>query len=100
MDHHNDCTIVDPSIRLQDLKQWKMNSQESIPFYLHMGDSGGLVFNDKPDSVRQLIKIYNKQQLFFNIKLVEFLNTEGISACSVSAPVEDVLGYRAEFSNN
>ena len=65
-----------------------------------MGDSGGLVFNDNPDIVRQLIKIYNKQKLFFNIKLVSFLNTEGIAARIVSTPVDDVLGYRAELSNN
>ena len=59
MDQHSDCTIVDSSIRLQDFKQWRINSKESIPFYLSMGDSGGLVFNDNPDIVRQLIKIYN-----------------------------------------
>jgi hypothetical protein len=100
MNQHSDCTIVDPSIRLQDLKQWRINSKESIPFYLSMGDSGGLVFNDNPDIVRQLIKIYNKQKLFFNIKLVSFLNTEGIAARIVSTPVDDVLGYRAELSNN
>jgi len=43
MDQHSDCTIVDSSIRLQDFKQWRINSKESIPFYLSMGDSGGLV---------------------------------------------------------
>ena len=100
MDKYSDCAIVDPIIRLQDLKQWKRNCEESIPFCLHMGDSGGLVFDDKPDILRQLIKIYNKQKLFFNIKLVSFLNTEGIAARSVSAPAEDVLGYRAELSDN
>lgn len=42
MDKDSDCTIVDRSIRLGDLKQWKMNYREPIPFYLHMGYSGGI----------------------------------------------------------
>ncbi len=29
----SDCTIVTCSIRLQDLKQWKMNGKETIRFY-------------------------------------------------------------------
>jgi hypothetical protein len=96
----SDCSIVDRSIRLQDLKQWKMTGKEPIPFYLQMGDSGGLVFNDKPEIVRQLIRIYNTQKMFFSIKLEFFLNAEGIAARRVSSPVDDVLGYHAELSNN
>lgn len=95
-----DCTVVDRSVRLQDLKQWKMRDKEPMPFYLHTEDSGGVVFNGKPEIVRQLLKIYNTKQLFFHLKLVSFLNSEGIAARSVSAPVDDVLGYRAELSNN
>jgi hypothetical protein len=100
MNKNTDCTAVDSSIRLQDLKQWKMNDEESKSFYLHMGDSGGLVFNDKPEIVRQLIRIYNKQMLFFNIKLVSFLNAEGVAVRSVSASADDVIGYPFELSNN
>ena len=48
---------MDRNIRLQDLKKWKMKGKESMPFYLHMEDSGGLVFDDKPEIVRQLIRI-------------------------------------------
>ena len=100
MGKDRDCTIVDSSIRLQDLKQWKLNGKEPIPFYLDMGDSGGLVFNDKPEMVRQLIRLYNRQKMFFFIKLEFFLNAEGIAARRVSAPVDYVLGYHAELSNN
>lgn len=95
-----DCTVVDRSIRLQDLKQWKMNDKEPMPYYLHAGDSGCVVFNGKPEIVRQLLKIYDTQKLFFQIKLVSFLNSEGIAARRVSAPANDVLGYHAELSNN
>ena len=92
--------MVDSSIRLRDLKQWKMEYKGPIPFYLHMGDSGGLVFYDNPEIVRQLIRTYNRQKLFFNVKLVSFLNAEGIAVRRVSAQVEDVLGYHTELSNN
>ena len=100
MGKDSDCTTVERSIRLQDLKKWKMNGEAAVPFYLHMGDSGGLVFNDKPEIVRQLIRIYNTQKIFFDMKLISFLNAEGISACKVSARVDDVLGYHVELSNN
>ncbi|HTZ16959.1 MAG TPA: hypothetical protein VMB78_00835 [Dissulfurispiraceae bacterium] len=95
-----DCTIVDRSIRLEDLKHWKRNDTEPIPFYLQMGDSGGLVFNDNPEIVRRLIRTYNSQKMFYCVNLVTFLNAEGIAASRVSAPVDDVLGYHAEFSCN
>jgi hypothetical protein len=95
-----DCTEVNRSIRLRELKRWKINYKEPMPFYLQTGDSGGVVFNGKPEIVRQLMRMYNKQKLFFQIELVSFLNSEGIMACSVSAPVDDVLGYHAELSNN
>ena len=65
-----------------------------------MGDSGGLVFNDKPEIVRQLIRIYNTQRIFLDMKLLSFLNAEGIAASRVSVLVDDVLGYHAEISNN
>jgi hypothetical protein len=100
MGNDSDCTTVDSSIRLQDLKQWKINGKEAVPFYLDMGDHGGLVFNDKPEIVRQLIREYNTQRIFFYLSLVTFLNAEGIAARRVSAPVDDVLGYHAEISNN
>lgn len=95
-----DCTIVDSSINLEDLRQWKMNENESVPFYLHMGDSGGLMFNDNPETVRELVRVYNAQKLFFDIKLVSFLHAEGITASKVSAPLVEVLGYQAELCNN
>jgi hypothetical protein len=97
---NGDSTLVDHSIRLRELKRWKINDKQPMPFYLHTGDSGGVVFNGKPEIVRQLMRIYNTQKLFFHIELVSFLNSEGIVACSVSAPVDDVLGYHAELSNN
>ena len=100
MGNDSDCKIVNRSIRFQSLKHWKMNSKEPIPFYLLMGDSGGLVFNDNPEIVRQLIKIYNTQRMFFSIKLEFFLNAEGIAARRVSSLVDDVLGYHADLSNN
>ncbi len=100
MNKNRDCTIVDGNIRFQDLKLWRITSKEPIPFYLHTGDGGCLVFNSKPEIVRQLMRIYNTQKLFFYIKLVSFLNAEGITARAVSAPVEDILGYHAELSNN
>jgi|APFre7841882630_1041343.scaffolds.fasta_scaffold96894_1 hypothetical protein len=100
MDNDSDCTIVDRSVRLQDLKHWKMNAKEAIPFYLHMGDSSGLVFSGKPEIVRNLLRIYNTQKLFFSVKLVSFLNAEGIAAHRVSASAEDMLGYHTELSNN
>jgi hypothetical protein len=100
MDKDSDCTMVDCSVRLQDLKHWKMNAHEAIPFYLHMGDSGGLVFDGKPDIVRNLVRIYNTQRLFFSVKLVSFLNAEGITAHKVAASADDMLGYHAELSNN
>lgn len=100
MVNDRDCTAVDSSIRLQDLKQWKISDKEPMPYYLHAGDSGGVVFNGKPEIVRQLLKIYNTQKLFFQIKLVSFLNSEGIAARRVSAPVGDVLGYSVDPSNN
>jgi hypothetical protein len=100
MDRDGDCTTVDHSVRLQDLKHWKMNTKEAIPFYLHTGDSSGLVFNGKPEIVRNLIRIYNTQKLFFSLKLVSFLNAEGIAARRVSASADDMLGYHAELSNN
>ena len=95
-----DCTTVERGIRLQDLMHWKTNGKESLPFYLHMGDSGGLVFNGKPDIVRHLIRIYNTQSIFFDVTLLYFLNEEGIAAHRVSAPLDDVLGYHVELSNN
>ncbi len=97
---NRDCTVVDRSIRLEVLKHWKIDGKESVPFYLHTGDRGGLVFNDKPEIVRQLIKTYNTHKFFFDIKLVTFLNAEGIAASRVSLPLDDVLGYHVEFSNN
>jgi len=100
MDKDSDCTIVDRSVRLQDLKRWKMNAKEAIPFYLHIGDSGGLVFNDEPETVQNLMRIYNTQKLFFSIEFVSFLNAEGIQARRVSASADDMLGYHAEFTNN
>lgn len=100
MGKDGDCKIVDRSIRLQSLKHWKMNSKEPIPFYLLMEDSGGLLFNDNPEIVRQLIRIYNTQKMFFSIKLEFFLNAEGIAARRVSSLVDDVLGYHADLSNN
>jgi hypothetical protein len=65
MDKGSDYTIVTCSIRLQDLKHWEMNGKETIPFYLHAGDSGGLVLNDKPEIACQLIRIYNTQKISF-----------------------------------
>jgi hypothetical protein len=100
MDQDSDCTIVDRSIRLQDLKKWMMTGKESMPFYLNTGDSDGLVFCGKPEIVRNLMRIYNTQKLFFSIKLVSFLNAEGVAAHRVSASADDMLGYHAELSNN
>jgi len=100
MDKYCDCTIVDRSVRLRNLKHWKMNCKGPVPFYLLMEDGSGIVFDDKPDIVRQLMRVYNSQKLFFNVELITFLKAEGIDARRVSALVEDVLGYRAELSNN
>jgi len=100
MDKYSDCTIVDCSIRLRGLKHWKANDKGPVPFYLRMEDGGGLVFDDKPEIVLQLLRTYNSQKLFFNVELISFLKSEGIDARKVSARVEDVLGYHAELSNN
>jgi hypothetical protein len=100
MSTDTDCTIVDHSIRLEDLKQWKMKGKEPLPFYVQVGDSGGLVFNENPEIVRELIRTYNTQRIFYCMNLVSFLNSEGIAASVVSAPVDDVLGYHAELTCN
>lgn len=95
-----DCTAVDRSVRLQDLTQWKANGEKCMPFYLHAGDCGGVLFNGEPETVRRLLRTYNAQKLFFNVELVSFLNSEGIDARRASAHVDDILGYRAELSGN
>lgn len=97
---NRDCTEVNRGIRLRELKRWKVNDKEPMPFYLQTGDSSGVVFNGKPEIVRQLMRMYNEQKLFFQIEFVSFLNSEGIVACRVSTPVDDMLGYHAELSNN
>jgi len=97
---NGDCTIVSCSLRLRELKRWKINDKEPMPFYLQTGVSDGVVFNGKTEIVRQLMRTYNEQKLFFQIELVSFLNSEGIVACSSSAPGDYVLGYHAELSNN
>ncbi len=100
MRKNKDCTVVDSSVRLKEFRKWKATGKDSTPFYLHTENSGGVVFNGKPEIVRQLLKIYNTQQLFLDIKLISFLNSEGISARRVAEPIRDVLGYNAEVSNN
>ena len=100
MGKNGDCSVVDRSIRLRDLKRRKINDKEPMPFYLHAGDCSGVVFNGKPEIVRKLMRINNKQKLFFHIELLSFLNSEGIVARRGSAPVDDVPGYHANLSNN
>ena len=49
---NGDCTIADCSMRLPDLKRWKLIDKEPMPFYLYTGESGGVVFDGKPENVR------------------------------------------------
>jgi hypothetical protein len=71
-----------------------------VPFYINTEDNGGVVFNGKPEIVRDLMRIYKTQKLFFCIELISFLNAEGIVARKVSASADDMLGYHAELTNN
>jgi hypothetical protein len=95
-----DCSIVDSSVRLEDFRKWKANNNELLPFYLRTGDTEGIMFEGRPEAVRQLMRTYSSQKLFFLMTLVSFFNSEGIEACGVSRPTEEVLGYRAEISHN
>ncbi|HMK55295.1 MAG TPA: hypothetical protein VK448_01505 [Dissulfurispiraceae bacterium] len=95
-----DCNAVDSSVRLGDLRQWKPACAGPLQFYLDAGDNGGVIFSGNPELVRKLLRIYNAQKLFLDIKFVCFLNSEGIAARRVSAPMGDILGYRTIVSNN
>ncbi|HMK60701.1 MAG TPA: hypothetical protein VK452_06110 [Dissulfurispiraceae bacterium] len=95
-----DCTLVDTGIRLRDLRRWKPDATGPLPYYLDAGDNGGVMFNGRPEDVRMLLRIYNSQQLYLDIKFVSFLNAEGIAARRVSAPLGDILGYDVKISSN
>ena len=97
---NGDCAMVASCTRLRGLKRWKRNGNGSVPFYLCTGKGEGVVFSGKPEIARQLLKTYNQQKLCFQIDLASFLSSEGLVACNVSAPVDDVLGYHTELSNN
>jgi hypothetical protein len=100
MDRDGDCTIVDRSVRLQDLKHWKVKSRESVPFYMSTERNSGFVFNGSPEMVRNLVRSYNIQKLFFSITLMSFLKAEGISVHRVLVSADDMLGYHVDLTNN
>lgn len=97
---NKDCTLVNRSIRLDDFRRWKSNSSEPMPFYLQTADGGGVFFSGNPETVRQLLRSYNAQRLFYHLDLVSFLNAEGIEARKVSVRIEGLLAYKAETSPN
>jgi hypothetical protein len=91
--------VVDHCVRLRKLKLWRLKGSLDMPFYLHTGESS-LIFNGKPETVRDLLRIYNTRKYDTFIEFVAFLNEEGVEARKVSAPIDKILGYHVELSNN
>ncbi len=94
-----DNAVVDCRVKLGKLKHWRLRGGKDIPFYIHTGESG-LVFEGKPETVRDLLRIYKIYHYNTLIEFVSFLNEEGVKARKVSVPADTVLGYHAELSSN
>ncbi len=91
--------VVDYGVRLWEFKHWRLRAGKDMPFYINTGENS-LLFDGKPETVRDLWKIYNIHKFSTFIEFVSFLNEEGVSARKISAPVDRILGYPIALSNN
>ena len=95
----SDNSIVDCKVKLGELTEWKIRGEREMPFYIHTGE-GNLLFKGKPETVRNLWKIYNTYGYNICLEFVSYLNAEGVEARKVAAPIDRILGFPVELSNN
>ena len=95
----SDNSVVDGNVKLTELKEWRLREGREMPFYIHTGESG-LVFNGNPEIVRNLWRTYNIYRYNTCLEFVSYLNGEGVEAKKVLAPIDIILGFPVELSNN
>lgn len=94
-----DNSPVDCNVKLKELTLWRLGVKKEMPFYIHTGESS-LLFNGKPETVRDLLKRYNIYKFNTCLEFVSYLNEEGVEAKKVAASIDRMLGYPVELSNN
>ena len=95
----NDNSVVDRNIKFKDLKLWRLRGGNEMPFYIHTGQ-GNLLFNGKPETVRDLWRTYNICKYNTCLEFVSYLNEEGVEAKKIAVPIDRILGFPVKLSNN